>query len=212
MAESDAAKPASKESGGRGDRVLKKINNFVKEVRESAEAEGKNVRLMFQDEAGFGRINKPRYCWCKKGVRPSVPCHHIREYRYAFGAVEPLTGQSCFLILPYCNTVCMNLFLKELSRSFPDDEIVLCCDGASWHKSKALAVPSNIHLFYLPPYTPEMNPIEQIWKAVRLRGFLNEAFPSLQKVMDRLCDTISSLSPSLIQSITLRSWIIKCFD
>ena len=212
MAESNAAKPASKESGGRGDRVLKKINNFVKEVRESAEAEGKNVRLMFQDEAGFGRINKPRYCWCKKGVRPSVPCHHIREYRYAFGAVEPLTGQSCFLILPYCNTVCMNLFLKELSPSFPDDEIVLCCDGASWHKSKALAVPSNIHLFYLPPYTPEMNPIEQIWKAIRLRGFLNEAFPSLQKVMDRLCDTISSLSPSLIQSITLRSWIINCLN
>ena len=184
----------------------------MKEVRESAEAKGKNVRLMFQDEAGFGRINKPRYCWCKKGVRPSVPCHHIREYRYAFGAVEPLTGQSCFLILPYCNTVCMNLFLKELSRSFPDDEIVLCCDGASWHKSKGLMVPSNIHLFYLPPYTPEMNPIEQIWKAIRLRGFLNEAFPSLQKVMDRLCDTISSLSTSLIQSITLRSWIIKCLN
>ena len=45
---------------------------------------------MFQDEAGFGRINKPRYCWCKKGFRPSVSCHHVREYRYAYGAVEPL--------------------------------------------------------------------------------------------------------------------------
>jgi len=47
---------------------------------------------MFQDEAGFGRINKPKYCWCEKGVRPVVPCHHIREYRYAYGAVEPQTG------------------------------------------------------------------------------------------------------------------------
>ena len=53
---------------------------------------------MFQDEAGFGRINKPKYCWCKKGIRPSVPCHHIREYRYAFGAVEPLTGDNFFKI------------------------------------------------------------------------------------------------------------------
>ena len=46
---------------------------------------------MFEDEAGFGRINKPKRCWCPKGQRPSVPCHHIREYRYAFGAVEPET-------------------------------------------------------------------------------------------------------------------------
>lgn len=55
---------------------------------------------MFQDEAGFGRINKPKYCWCQKGIRPSVPCHHIREYRYVYGAVEPLTGDGYFLIMP----------------------------------------------------------------------------------------------------------------
>lgn len=76
---------------------------------------------MFQDEAGFGRINKPKYCWCKKGKRPSVPCHHIREYRYVYGAVEPLTGESCFVVMPYCNTDCMNLFLEELSNTFPRD-------------------------------------------------------------------------------------------
>ena len=55
---------------------------------------------MFQDEAGFGRINKPKYCRCEKGIRPSVPCHHIREYRYVYGAVEPLTGESCFVVMP----------------------------------------------------------------------------------------------------------------
>ena len=63
---------------------------------------------MFQDEAGFGRINKPKYCWCEKGIRPCVPCHHIREYRYAYGAVEPLTGDGYFLVMPYCNTVCIS--------------------------------------------------------------------------------------------------------
>lgn len=70
---------------------------------------------MFQDEAGFGRINKPKYCWCRKGIRPSVPCHHIREYRYAYGAVEPLTGNGYFLVMSYCNTACMSIFLKQLS-------------------------------------------------------------------------------------------------
>ena len=80
----------------------------------------KTVRLMFQDEAGFGRINKPKYCWCRKGIRPSVPCHHIREYRYAYGAVEPLTGDSFFYVMSHCDTVCMNGFLRELSKIKPE--------------------------------------------------------------------------------------------
>lgn len=164
---------------------------------------------MFQDEAGFGRINKPKYCWCEKGTRPSVPCHHIREFRYAYGAVEPLTGESCFVVMPYCNTDCMNLFLKVLSNTFPRDKIILVCDGAAWHKSGSLKIPENIELIFIPPYTPEMNPIEQIWKEIRKIGFKNEVFQTLQKVVDRLCDTICSLSKETIKSITGRDWIVS---
>lgn len=167
---------------------------------------------MFQDEAGFGRINKPKACWCAKGIRPSVPCHHIREYRYAYGAVEPVTGESFFLVMPYCNTECMNVFLRELSSHFPEDIILLCCDGAAWHKSKALKLPENIVLFHIPPYTPEMNPIEQIWKELRKRGFRNEIFSTLEKVVDRLCDAIRTLSNQVISNITGRDWIIKLFN
>ena len=167
---------------------------------------------MFQDEAGFGRINKPKYCWCRKGIRPSVPCHHIREYRYAYGAIEPLTGDSFFFVMSNCDTVCMNGFLRELSQKYPDDVILLCCDGAAWHKANALNVPPNIFLHFIPPYTPEMNPIEQIWKEIRKRGFKNEIFSTLEKVIDRLCETISSLTPHTIQSITGRKWILSCFN
>ena len=166
---------------------------------------------MFQDEAGFGRINKPKYCWCEKGIRPSVPCHHIREYRYVYGAVEPLTGESCFVVMPYCNTESMNVFLEKLSNTFPKDKIILACDGAAWHKSGSLRIPENIELVFIPPYTPEMNPIEQIWKEIRKRGFKNEVFQSLQKVVDRLCDTICSLSNETIKSITERNWILSRF-
>lgn len=166
---------------------------------------------MFQDEAGFGRINKPKYCWCEKGTRPSVPCHHIREYRYAYGAVEPKTGDSFFLVMPYCNTDCMNVFFSELSKTFPKDKILLVCDGAGWHKSKALEIPENIELIFIPPYTPEMNPIEQIWKEIRKVGFKNEVFHSLQKVVDRLCVTIRNLSPDTIMSITSRNWLTEIF-
>lgn len=171
----------------------------------------KNIRLMFQDEAGFGRINRPKYCWCVKGTRPSVPCRHIREYRYTYGAVEPLSGESFFLVMPRCNTICMNIFLKELSLRYSDDIILLCCDGAGWHKTKSLYIPKNIILFFIPPYTPEMNPIEQIWKEIRKMGFKNEVFATLEYVVDRLCSTISSLTSDVVQSITGRDWILSCF-
>ena len=131
--------------------------------------------------------------------------------RYVYGAVEPLTGESCFLVLPYCNTDCMNVFLKELSETFSYDTIILVCDGAVWHKAKSLSIPDNIKLIFIPPYTPEMNPIEQIWKEIRKRGFKNEVFPSLEKVVDRLCNTICSLSKFTIKSITGRDWILSCF-
>jgi putative transposase len=164
---------------------------------------------MFQDEAGFGRINKPKYCWCYPGLRPDVPCHHIREYRYAYGAAEPLTGESFFLVMPGCDTDCMNVFLRELSKSYPDDQIILVCDGAAWHRARALEIPPGIQLLFLPPATPEMNPMEQIWKEIRMRGFKNEIFLTLEKVVIRLCMTICSLSHDAIHSITARDWILS---
>ena len=114
--------------------------------------------------------------------------------------------------MPYCNTVCMNVFLEHLSASYHDDYIVLVCDGAAWHKSGTLKVFFNIELMFIPPYTPEMTPIEQIWKELRARGFHNEVFQTLEKVVDRLCDTICNLSAETIRSITGRSWIVRCFN
>ncbi len=162
---------------------------------------------MFQDEAGFGRINKPKSCWCKKGDSPATPCHHIREYRYVYGAVDPHDRESFFLIMPYCNTNCMNVFLNELSKAYMNDILLLVCDGAAWHKALGLKIPYNIRLLFIPPYTPEMNPIEQIWKELREKGFLNEVFASLEKVVDRLCNVINQLTTETVKSITHREWI-----
>ena len=105
----------------------------------------------------------------------------------------------------------MNVFLRELSNEYPGDKIILVCDRANWHRAKALETPSNIRLLYLPPATPEMNPVEQIWKELRKRGFKNEIFQTLEKVIGRLCETICSLTPDTIKSVTGRKWILKCF-
>ncbi len=166
---------------------------------------------MFQDEASFGRINTPQLCWAPKGTRPTVPCHRVREYMHAYGAVEPVTGDSFFLILPKSNTICMNLFLGNLSKEYENDMIVLVCDGAPWHKSKELKIPKNIIITFIPPYTPEMNPIEQIWKEIRKMSFHNVCFKTLGSVVDVLSDTICSLSNELVKSVTGREWIFDVF-
>jgi len=89
-----------------------------------------------------------------------------------------------------------------LSGSVVQGIIVLVCDGAAWHKSKALVVPQNIVLTGIPPYTPEMNPIEQVLRKIPTQGFHNEIFPLLNKAVDRLCQTINTLSNDTVVSIT----------
>jgi putative transposase len=166
---------------------------------------------MFQDEAGFGRINKPKRCWCPKGCRPAVPCHHIREYTYAYAAVSPHDGQMVSLILPYTNAVCMSIFLEEVSSRFPDERILMILDKAAWHTAGSLVIPENIELFPLLPHSPELNPTELIWDETREKGFKNEVFNTLALVEDRLCDTLRSLEndSSRVQSLTGWPWIVS---
>ncbi|HGK8630466.1 TPA: IS630 family transposase [Streptococcus pneumoniae] len=134
------------------------------------------VRLMYQDEAGFGRISKLGSCLSPIGVGPHVHSHYIREFHYCYGAVDAHTGESFFLIAGGCNTEWMNSFLEELSQAYPDDYLLLVMDNAIWHKSSTLKIPTNIGFTFIPPYTPEMNPLNKCGKRfvnvdLRIRPF-----------------------------------------
>ena len=83
----------------------------------------------------------------------------------------------------------------------------MVCDKALWHKSKGLDIPDNVEILHIPPYTPEMNPIEQICKQIRQMGFKNEVFKTLKDVINRLCKIINKLTNEMVKSITLRKWI-----
>ena len=168
------------------------------------------IRLMFEDEAAFGRISEPARCWAPSGIRPVVPCQMVREYVQVYGAVDPISGDNCSIIAPKCNTEWMNVFLEILSKEFSSDYILLGVDNAGWHKSKTLEIPDNIRLFYLPPRTPEMNPIEQVWPEVRY-DFKNKLFHALDDVVEQLCLTLNSLTTQTIQCITGRDWILQMF-
>ena len=84
----------------------------------------------------------------------------------------------------------------------------MICDGASWHRSKGLDIPDNIYIMHIPPYTPEMNPIEQIWAHLRKVGFRNEIFHTLDDVMNRLDEVIRELTSYTVKSISGRKWIL----
>ncbi len=164
---------------------------------------------MFMDESLFGRITTVKSCWCPQGLRPTVLSQKIREYVYTYGAVDPINGDSCFIVAGNCNTDWTNLFLRELSKTFSEDYILLCQDRASWHTSKTLKLPDNIESFFIPPATPEMNPIEQIWEELKEKYFDNHFFRTLDKATDQLCLGINNLDPATIKSITGRSWILS---
>jgi transposase len=125
------------------------------------------LRIMFADEARFGRINRPRPCWAPIGTRPEVASQLIREYVYLYGAVSPKDGTCVYLIMPRSDTACFQAFLNVLSRKFARQDILLVLDGAPNHRCSDLALPDNISLLFLPPYSPELNPKENLWDEIR---------------------------------------------
>ena len=182
----------------------------MREAIAQAKATGRPVRVMFQDEARFGRINEPKRCWAGPGERPQVKAQLVREFTYAYSASCPKDGQSVSLILPDANTLCMNLHLAEIGRRFPDEEVIVVLDGAGWHKSGSVIVPANVHLLRLPPYCPDLNPQENVWKVLRETWFDNLVFPSMKAVVDRLEEGLKAMGndPESLRSVVAYSWII----
>lgn len=166
---------------------------------------------MFQDEGRFGRINDPRRCWAPSGVRPDVPQQVVREYTHAFAAVSPHDGILDSLILPEVNAEMMTLFLEEVSRRHSDEFIMMFMDQAGWHKAKALKIPENMSLFWLPAYSPQCNPVEHLWEEIREKWFENKVFDSLDSVEDTLVTALASLGKDKkkVKGLTGFEWIVS---
>jgi len=166
---------------------------------------------MFQDEARFGRISKLMDCWAPRGIRPEVPCQIVREYTYAYAALSPQDGTMDSLIIDGVCGEAMQYFLEEVSRRHPQEEIIMVTDGASWHHSEALELPENITLLFLPPYSPQLNPVEVLWKEIRKEGFYNCVFDSMKAVEDQLEKVLRDFEsdPDRVQSFSGFDWIVS---
>ena len=126
------------------------------------------------ERGAFNRVGqKGRVCrrWYERGVRPPGLADQRFASVYLFAACRPGTDQAFALALPEATTASMSLFLARFAQELaPGVHAVLLLDRAGWHVARGLSVPANVTLLPLPPYSPELNPVERVWLAVLARA------------------------------------------
>jgi transposase len=174
------------------------------------QARGKPLEVWWQDEARVGQQGSLTYVWADKGSRPRAPRDQRYQWAYLFGAVCPERGIGAALVLPSVNTEAMNRHLAEISTQVaPGAHAVVVCDGAGWHQQGGkLKLPANISLLPLPPYSPELNPVENIWQFLRQNYLANRVYENYTAIVDACCDAWNALiaAPDTIRSIASREW------
>ena len=200
------APPAGRYDGASG--VFATVGLQLERVR-AAQAPGGRVEVWFQDEARIGQKNTLTRVWGQTGSRPAAPKDLGFASAYVFGAVCPSQGKAAALIMPICNTAAMNHHLCEISSQVAADaHAVVILDGASWHNSHGLVVPSNITLLALPPYSPELNPVERVWHYLRSHWLANSVFRTLADIMDA-CEMAwnrFATNTGLVRSLCAVAW------
>jgi transposase len=161
---------------------------------------------MFQDEARFGRMSDPRACWAPAPYRPIIPLALIREFKYVYASISPWDGALDYMSCDKMNTENMTKFLSQVSLKYSEEFIVMVLDGASSHRSKSLVVPVNLSLLFLPPYSPELNPAEQLWRILRGDYFANRVFDSLDAAIKQAESGLVNMANNKTAMISLTNW------
>lgn len=147
--------------------------------------------------------------WARKGTRPRVLRDTRYEWVYLFGAVCPERAAGAAIVMPHANTEAMSKHLEEISKAVaPGAHAALILDGAGWHGSEELTVPDNITTITLPPYSPELNPVENVWESLRKNKLSNRLYETYEDIVDACCDAWNAFmaAPESIKSLTQRQW------
>ncbi len=142
--------------------------------------------------------------WASKGSRPVAVRQTQYEYLWVLGTVCPDTGRAEGLLSPRLNTAVVNVFLHEFSQRLASNEhAVMIWDGAGFHRSKQLRVPENISLVQLPPYSPELNPIENLWHYLKSHYWSNRAYADYDALEDAAITAwhTAVLDPEIMKSV-----------
>lgn len=168
-----------------------------------------NVEIWWQDECRVGQQGSLTRHWARKGSRPRIVRQRQFLSTYIFGAVCPAEDKGCALILPECNSGMMQIHLDEISKQVKENAHgVVLMDRASWHTTEALVVPKNISLYPLPPYSPELNPMEQVWQQLKKINLSNRNFKNYDDIVESCCEAWSTFcdEEGTIKKLCTRDW------
>jgi hypothetical protein len=155
------------------------------------------------DEARFGQKGRVCHRWFSRGQRPSGLCDRRYTWTHLFAAVRPATGDGFALALPQVSAAAMDAFLARFAATLMEDEhAVMVLDRAGWHRARKLAVPSNVTLVWLPPYAPELNPVERVWLYLRERHLSHRLLDTYDAVVAALCRAWNALTEERLHSLT----------
>lgn len=167
----------------------------------------KSMQLWVMDETRFGQKGYLSRIWSPKGTRPPIIKQNKFESAYITTAVNPMSGHSCSIVTSCMDTYVMNAFFYELAaKKKPDQLFVVILDQASWHRSKKLIVPEGIELLLLPPYSPELNPVENLWQYVKANYLSARVYKDMEEIIKIGCRAMKALSPARIKSICYRDY------
>jgi len=172
---------------------------------------GKRIETYFQDEARFGQQGTPARGWGKRAERFTAVRQTKYDWLYVIGAVCPRTGHAVGMLSPYINVAIINIFLEQLAGEIPHDvHVVVVWDQAGFHTGNALKVPENITIVPLPPYSPERNPMENLWHYLRSHYWSNRVFDDYDALVDAAENAWqrSACDSATIQSVCRASYAL----
>jgi len=177
-----------------------RLPEVLAEVQEKNPA--KKIRLFFQDETRFGMKGILTREWSPIGERPWRERQVEYKNAWIFGAVEPATGDHHGLVTTHAATDFMQAFVDSFAVGIAHDEhVVLVVDNAGWHVTGHLRVPENITLHFLPPYSPDLNPVETLWLFMKTNYLCNRIFDTLEEIMEAGLGAWSKLTNEICQSV-----------
>lgn len=182
-----------------------KRKEFVTEINRLA---NNQREIWFSDEVGFEGDPRPRARWVKKGSKPvnGRASEHIRFS--AIGSINPISGELFSLVVAGVDTAVFQVYLDQFHIATEGRELVLILDNASWHKTKNLNW-HNITPLYLPPYSPDYNPIENLWRFIKINHFSNWYAKTVDELIDKICSAFNSLTKEQIQNTTNHQYLLR---
>jgi transposase len=200
--------PASQSEGPRD--VQK--GGFVARLNQIAEAhpEAERFEIWSQDEARVGQKGRTGYVWWQRGHTPRGRRDLGHRSAWIIGAVCPARDTGVALVMTRLDSEAMSLFLAELSQAIaPRAHAVVLMDKAGWHIAEDLIVPANLSLVFLPPYSPELNPIERLWLYLKDNRLTHRVFADTAEIIDACCDAWNGLlaETGRIRSLCSDPWI-----